>query len=161
MFVKKAFGHDFVNAKGRHLKDGKFEISYGWNDKITTEAPPEEYFYPSGDVFFYREDRENHFPLKLEINEGIIRAEPALSNALKIAYAQSVKESAERFREQNKLLQYAPYIAVIIGFIIVGIAWWISSSQIAGELGHVAGAFNGVAKTLENATVVLQKPPPG
>jgi len=145
--------------KGRYLKDGKFEIQYGFNDKVVAEAPPEELVSATGEIWFVRPDRDNHYPAKWHIDKSKIIVEPALSNALKVNYANSVKEANERFKEIDKLAQYAPYIAILIGFFIVGIAWYVSTDRIAGEFGQAANALHSVANELKNASITIAKPP--
>lgn len=157
LFIPRANTHDTHKVKGRFIKHGKFEVYYGVNDSDTIQAPGEEFIYPRNTIYFLRKNRESYFPLLLEINEEKIETEPVLSNAMKVAYANEIKETVERFTKPNALEKYYVPFSIIIGFIIIGIAWYMATGSIADAMNAVANNFGGVANTLKDAQVVIYK----
>lgn len=167
-------------AKGRFLKsgDGKFEIFYGFNDKQIIEAPPEANIYPGNQLHFFRESRDGHFIMKVEkeeteseetvekhgklqsigvnTNKTKMSGDPSWSNASKLALYQQLEKNAHRFGN-NPWEKYAPYATLMIGFLIVAIAWYMGTNQIADSLNGVKDGFAGVAQSLADSQVIIDK----
>lgn len=150
-----------ISAKGRFLKSGKFEIWYGMNEKSEEEAPGEEFIDDGNVIRFFRQTRDSHFPIKLSINSDVVTADPSFTNAAKMAVFRELEENRDRFNN-DPLMKYAPYFALVIGFFIIGIALYVSNSAVADSMNQVASGFSGVAEALKDAEVIITKePPPG
>lgn len=159
VWVKKANGAiQLEKASGRNLKGGKFEVFYGLNDKAVMEAPAEDKFGTDKVLHLLRESRDAHFPLSLDVNSEKVTADPSWSNASKLALAQELKNNAHRFAN-DPWQKYAVPMSILLGFLIVGIAWYLSTGEIASQLNAVASNFAGVADALKDAQVVLEKAP--
>ena len=149
---------DDKKASGRMLKGGKFEVYYGPNKKWEMEAPGPDMIHSNKEIHLYRVSEDAHFPLeKFDIEENIITADPSWTNASKLALAAELMKNRDRFAN-NPWMLYAPYMAIMVGFIIVGIAWYVSTNNISDELGQVAQGFRGVAEALKDAEVIIEHP---
>lgn len=172
VWVTKANGAvEVVMAKGRYVGTDKFEIYYSPSDKQMIEAPSEDMIYSNNVIHFVRESRTAHFPGKklkveakeevvneLKVNRNMITIDPSWSNASKLALINELQRNKDRFGD-NPWLKYAPFMALVVGFLIVGVAWYLSTGQISEELGRVATQFGRVAEALKEAEIIIETPP--
>jgi len=148
---------ELIKAKGRFLKNGKFEIWYGVNQTDSTEAPKEEYFNINKEISFVREDRDSYYPTIIYIDNTKIIAEPTNSNAAKIAAFQVMYEQAQRFSKPNKWAQMLDKMAFAAAAVMLFVAIIYGLGDLGKKFESVSNSLNNVASKFDNIDKITFK----
>ncbi len=155
VFAKRANGGvELKFPKGRFLKNGLFEIAYDNKNVDKIEAPSEEFIYPGNMIIFSRTERDTHWPSTIRIDESKVTVEPAVLPAGKMALANEIETDIERFKEQDKMEKYMPYIALIIAGLLIGAGFYFGFADVAKAQHENAQAISGFTEKLTNMTIV-------
>lgn len=152
-----------LGAQARTLPNGKAEIFYGMKHgsrKDISNMVDDEYIHSGNIIYLFRSADNFYTPLNTTLSDEKLEFEATFSHAAKLSLADQIKKSVHRFTQPNPLEKYFPMLALLVGFMIVGIALYLSSANIAAGMSEVASQYNKVADKLENAQVVIQKAPP-
>lgn len=155
VFAKRANGGvELKLPKGRFLKNGLFEIAYDNKNVDKIEAPSEEFIYPGNMIIFSRTERDTHWPSTIKIDESRVTVEPAVLPAGKMALANEIETDLERFKEQDKMEKYLPYVALIIAGLLIGAGFYFGFGDVAKAQHENAQAISGFTEKLTNMTII-------
>lgn len=159
------------HAKGRFLlgkKDdelNQFEIAHSFSDIQKTAAPSLDCVFPDRQLFCISKDHKNYSWIKdVMADLQTLKVSPISNAALVLAHLASIREAESRFSKANVLLQYAPIIGLLVIGIMIALANWMGSAEIAKAFtsgaNSIASGYGNVAAKLENATIIIAKNPP-
>jgi len=160
LFMPRSGGdHELGEARGRMLKNGRFGIKYGLTSKeIEVEAPPENCIHFGDVIYGYSPSKEEMYWIPVvKIDTSHLTAEPTASPALRITYANGVKEINDRFSLPNQLKEYAIVGTLLILGVAIGLGNYFGQQKVADSMHEVSASFSAVSAQLNNATIVIQK----
>lgn len=144
-------------TKGRYLGEG-FEVHYGYGDNVKTQAPPPGAVRADGTVVGYSPSRNSIFWITdLFVDDKQIRIDPTISEAMKLAHAQAVREEVERATKPSPYEKYIVPLSVVVGFVIIGIALYVGINSVVGPLNNFASANMAIHQDLADAQVVIYR----
>jgi hypothetical protein len=150
-----------VQAKGRFLKNGKFELFYGYNDIVKVNAPKQDFIF-EGDALFgiaYTRDEINWIEDMTfdEATKNLIE-KASVPEAAQQTYAMNYDEVYQRTHKANFWMQQLPYIAFLVAAIIIGVGIYVGNNAVAAS-NHEVSASNAalLEKLLSNSTTVIYK----
>ena len=156
IFIPRAEGRfKLVEAKGRFIKDAKFEVSYSWDKKVIVDAPLEKYVH-EGDVLWGQSTTEKEIIWipDIEISADSVQFNAAIPEAAQITWATVFASQFERTHQQSPLLQILIPAAFIIGALIIFFGAYIGNKELS-DSNHALAASNSAfaEKLLANSTV--------
>ena len=147
-----------TKARGRFIKEGKFEIAYSMNDVDVVPELKEKYIFDGKKVYFMSHTRGSYFPVThFEAQDEVLKVEPTLDPSLKVTYIQGIKEEVARFTKPNPWMQYAPFISVVVACLILSIGVYVGNNMIVDSNTQLIGEINKVTQQLAESDIVLHK----
>jgi hypothetical protein len=156
--------YKIVQAKGRFLKNGKFELFYGYNDIVKVNSPKQDFIF-EGDALFgiaYSRDEINWIEdMTFDEATKTLIEKASVPEAAQLAYAMNYDEVYQRTHKANFWIQQLPYIAFLVAAIIVGLGVYIGNSAVSASNHEVAVSNSALLeKLLSNSTTVIYKTVP-
>lgn len=148
-------------AKGRFIKNGKFEVFYSLNDKVTTQAPDDKCILEGNILEGYSRSRDDIVWVdEMIFDDTKLTAEPAMNPAMKVSYATALKEEMERYTKPDPWAQYFPYASFLIGAFILGMFFYLAFNNLGANIASVANSMNTFNSNLANLDVQVTESQP-
>ena len=159
-------------AKGRYLKNGKFEIQYAWNNSIQVN-PPDEGVVKEGNVIEgLSKTRSEIVWLEDEtIDEKNIGRTAVIPEAAQLAYASAFETDWERTHRANKWEKFAVPLSFLFGALLILAGIYMYGQMMSESNMAIAASNREVADSIhrlvnpedfkQTETTTTTGPPPG
>lgn len=128
-----------VKGKGGYLKNGKFEVAFGFNDKMVVIAPQGACIRPDNTIHGYSKQRNDIAWIhKITVKEESILLEPLNDPGIKVTIVNGMKDEVQRYKETSKWKEYIPIAGLIAAAIIIMLPVMMGLGSVADKFGQAS-----------------------
>lgn len=162
LFAPRNSGVKPFKVKGRELKNGEFEVNYGFMNNVKVQAPGDGAVFEGDFLFGYSPSKDEIYWIKdLVVNDTLLKADPVSSAASRQMYIVGVKEINDRFSMPNQMKEWGIIGAIFILALAVGLGSYFGNTKVAEAFdkstGGIASKLDRLLSHLDNSTILIER----